>query len=122
MRPVKPKQLLILGLVLTCVALMGAGGPRGLNFDAFEELSDAGVDKYIGEFTPASSTDVGDGWTKHTFDPDAVPHTVRLRIVSDLERGELGDAINALLHAIHRPGRQIEPRPRGKIVDLHANA
>jgi hypothetical protein len=63
-------RLLILGLILTCVALIGAGGPNGLNFDAFEELSDAGVDKYIGEFTPVSSTDVGDGWTKHTFDPD----------------------------------------------------
>ncbi len=63
-------RLLLVGLVLTGVALMGLGLPRGLNFNAFQELSDAGVDKYIGEFTPVLSTDVGDGWTKHTFDPD----------------------------------------------------
>ncbi len=42
----------------------------GLSPQAFLELHEAGVDKYIGEFTPISSTDVGDGWTKHTFDPD----------------------------------------------------
>jgi hypothetical protein len=29
-----------------------------------------GVDKYLGAFTPVASQDVGDGWTKHTFDPD----------------------------------------------------
>jgi hypothetical protein len=34
------------------------------------ELEDAAVNKYLGEFTPVSSTDVGDGWVKHTFDPD----------------------------------------------------
>jgi hypothetical protein len=44
--------------------------PRGLNQEAMEELHDSGVDKYIGQYTPVSSTDVGDGWTKHTFDPD----------------------------------------------------
>lgn len=48
----------------------GGISPKGLNPSAAEELSDAGVDKYLGEFTPVSSTDVGDGWTKHTFDPD----------------------------------------------------
>ena len=42
----------------------------GLSNQAMEELADAGVDKYMGEFTPVSSQDVGDGWTKHTFDPD----------------------------------------------------
>jgi hypothetical protein len=44
--------------------------PRGLNPQAMEELLASGVDKYLGQFTPVSSTDVGDGWTKHTFDPD----------------------------------------------------
>ena len=43
---------------------------RGLNSAAMEELVDSGVTKYMGEFTPVSSTDVGDGWVKHTFDPD----------------------------------------------------
>jgi hypothetical protein len=35
------------------------------------ELRASGVYKYLGEYTPASSEDVGDGWTKHTFDPMA---------------------------------------------------
>ena len=43
---------------------------RGLTQDALAELQDAGVDKYLGAFTPAASEDVGDGWVKHTFDPD----------------------------------------------------
>ncbi len=69
MRSLKSIRLLIVGLVFTGVALMGAC-PGGLNLNAFIELSAVGVDKYLGEFTPVSSTDVGDGWTKHTFDPD----------------------------------------------------
>lgn len=44
---------------------------RGLNADAAAELSMQGVDKYLGVFSPAVSADVGDGWTKHTFDPAA---------------------------------------------------
>ena len=60
----------ILLLVMVAFVLLGSDFPRGLNGDAMKELSDAGVDKYLGEFTPISSTDVGDGWTKHTFDPD----------------------------------------------------
>ncbi len=70
MRSLKSIRLLFVGLLLTGVALLGARCPRGLNLIAFAELSAAGVDKYLGEFTPISSTDVGDGWTKHTFDPD----------------------------------------------------
>ena len=70
MRSLKSIRLLVVGLVFTGVALMGACPGFGLNLNALLELSAAGVDKYIGEFTPISSTDVGDGWTKHTFDPD----------------------------------------------------
>ncbi len=56
-----------------CVAvslmLMGAGNvPRGLNPAAEQELRDAGVDKYVGQFAPALSEDAGGGWTRHTFD------------------------------------------------------
>jgi hypothetical protein len=29
------------------------------------------VNKYLGEFDPVSSQDVGDGWVKHTYDPQA---------------------------------------------------
>ncbi len=57
-------------LVLVSVAPMSAGPKKGLDSGAAMELRDAGVDKYLGQFTPISSTDVGDGWTKHTFDFD----------------------------------------------------
>jgi hypothetical protein len=63
------RRILTVALVLTGSAVMGMGCP-GLNLEAWLELQDAGVDKYIGEFTPVASVDVGDGWTKHTFDPD----------------------------------------------------
>ena len=43
---------------------------KGLTTEAAKDLRDAGVDKYLGQFSPAASDDVGDGWTKHTFDPD----------------------------------------------------
>lgn len=42
----------------------------GLNHHAKQELIDAGVNKYLGEFTPALSVDVGGGWTKHTYAQD----------------------------------------------------
>ena len=41
----------------------GKQSVRGLNPQAMEELADAGVDKYMGAFTPVLSTDVGGGWT-----------------------------------------------------------
>ena len=66
----KIKRATLLGLVLSTAVLMGGKCHSGLNAFAFLELHLAGVDKYIGEFAPASSTDVGDGWTKHTFDVD----------------------------------------------------
>jgi hypothetical protein len=70
MQFIKSKSLKIFGLVLISIMLMGAEQPRGLNGDAYNELSASGADKYLGSFTPVFSTDVGDGWTKHTFDPD----------------------------------------------------
>ena len=61
-------------LVVVCLSLTSgaafAESPKGLNSAAAQELSDAGVDKYLGQFTPVVSQVVGDGWTKHTFDPD----------------------------------------------------
>ena len=44
--------------------------PRGLSPEAASELRSVGLDKYLGEFSPVSSTDVGDGWVKHEFDSD----------------------------------------------------
>ena len=61
-------------LVVVCLSLTSGAAfaepPRGLNADAANKLRLAGADKYLGLFTPISSVDVGDGWTKHTFDPD----------------------------------------------------
>ena len=70
------KKITIIGLCLMFAAgaaFAGKGGvpPHGLNPQAEQELRDAGVDKYVGHFTPFSSEDVGEGWTKHTFDPGA---------------------------------------------------
>ena len=65
--------LLALGLSVAVLAPTGAEGDsknRGLTDEAAQELKDVGVDKYLGEFTPVSSTDVGDGWVKHAFDTD----------------------------------------------------
>lgn len=44
-------------------------GAKGLDRKAKRELIEAGVGKYLGEFTPAASIPYPDGWTKHTFDP-----------------------------------------------------
>jgi hypothetical protein len=59
----------ILGFLLLGVAAFGAKCP-GLNFGAMVQLHKSGVDQYLGEFTPIASTDVGDGWTRHDFDPE----------------------------------------------------
>ena len=48
----------------------GKQDARGLNPEAMSELSAAGVDKYMGQFTPALSEQLDGGWIKHTFDPD----------------------------------------------------
>jgi len=66
----RSNRFLIVGLLLGAVLLLGVGCPQGLSLQAFVELHAAGVDKYTGQFTPAFSEDVGDGWVKHTFDPD----------------------------------------------------
>jgi hypothetical protein len=70
MRSRKSVHQLYVLLALVSVALMGAKCPIGLSPAAYLELSDSGVSKYIGEFQPATSVDIGDGWTKHTFDID----------------------------------------------------
>jgi hypothetical protein len=63
-------RILLFGLLIASVALMGNSCQQGLKISAYFELHAAGVDKYLGQFTPVSSTDVGDGWTKHSFDSD----------------------------------------------------
>ncbi len=70
MRVRTAKQGFVALVLVAGVGLLGAQCQMGLNPVAFSELSAAGVDKYLGEFTPVSSEDVGEGWTKHTFDSD----------------------------------------------------
>lgn len=63
------KQLFNAMKIVFLVLLMtGTSANAELSQFARDELSAAGVDKYLGDFTPVSSESVGDGWTKHTFD------------------------------------------------------
>ena len=67
---------ILTGICLLASAFSANSGPnenfpRGLNAEAQAELVDSGLTRYVGAFSPALSTDVGDGWTKHTFDPAA---------------------------------------------------
>ena len=62
--------LVLISLFITNGTAWGEPTRRGLNPEAMGELVDSGVTKYTGEFAPVASTDVGDGWVKHTFDPD----------------------------------------------------
>jgi hypothetical protein len=55
-------------LSLTAVALLGSRCPYPAP-QTFFELAESGVNKYVGQFTPASSETIGD-WTRYTFDSD----------------------------------------------------
>jgi Pectinacetylesterase len=52
-----------------CFAMTTGFFCPGLTPTAYYELHQAGVDKYVGQFTPATSEPAGD-WVRHTFDPD----------------------------------------------------
>lgn len=58
--------------LFVCAAPANAGWGSwfsiGLERQAKRELRQAGVDKYLGDFTPASSEDIGQGWVRHRFD------------------------------------------------------
>ena len=60
--------LVFTGLALASGAALAEKPRKGLNAAAVQELREAGVDKYLGQFSPILAEDVGDGWTKHTFD------------------------------------------------------
>jgi hypothetical protein len=66
---IRTTRWLVVALALLASASMGTQCPLGLKPEAYVELAAANVNKYLGDFTPASSTDFGNGWTKHTFDP-----------------------------------------------------
>jgi len=45
----------------------GHKGHKGLNREAKQDIVRSGMTQYLGQFSPAASSDVGDGWTKHTY-------------------------------------------------------
>lgn len=57
-------------MLLLFFTLAAQNNCPGLDPMARLELRAAGVDKYVGEFTPAVSEDAGNGWTRHIFDAD----------------------------------------------------
>ena len=57
-------------LAIAFSSLAVQGNCPGLDPIARLELQAAGIDKYVGEFSPATSEDAGNGWTRHTFDSD----------------------------------------------------
>jgi hypothetical protein len=63
-------RLTVAALLVAGVGLLGSQCNRGLNAFAFLELEASGVNKYLGEFQPVASTDVGDGWVRHDYSPD----------------------------------------------------
>ncbi len=63
------RKLFVVGLLLVGVVLLGNGCP-GLNLQARLELEASGVTQYLGQFEPVSSEDIGDGWVKHSYDPE----------------------------------------------------
>lgn len=48
----------------------GSNGKVGLSKQARMELVQSGMTQYLGQFTPAASSDAGEGWTKHTYAPN----------------------------------------------------
>ena len=73
MRVLKSIRLLLVGLVPFGVTLMGADSnaePKGLNPQAARELSDAGLDKYLGAFTQEGGRigQLRDGLSEDRFD------------------------------------------------------
>jgi len=64
----RPARLLILLIVALATTSLGFRC-QGLSLLGFIELHRAGIDKYLGQFTPATSEVQGE-WTKHTFDTE----------------------------------------------------
>jgi hypothetical protein len=71
MKPTLRIFLLVVFIAGTGAAQAGGEkGNVGLNADARDALSLSGMDRYLGRFSPAASTDIGEGWTKHTYAPN----------------------------------------------------
>ena len=71
MRILRTKLMVV--FALTVISLTAVAGPkerRGLSEEAIEDIRATGADKYLGQFTPVTSTAIGDGWVKHTYDTE----------------------------------------------------
>ena len=70
------KRLIAVILMLSVsAAALGDGDnnrKNGLNREAKQDLVQSGMTQYLGRFTPAISSDVGDGWSKHTYAPNFI--------------------------------------------------
>jgi hypothetical protein len=63
------RSLGILVLSFLSLSLMGTQCPFGLKIPAYFDLHASGVDRYVGEFQPATEEVIGE-WTKFTFDTE----------------------------------------------------
>ena len=61
------KHVSILAVSFVSLSLLGTSCPFGLKIGAYLDLHASNIDKYVGDFTPATSEPSGD-WTQHTFD------------------------------------------------------
>ena len=61
------RSLTILVLSFLSLSMMGTQCPFGLKISAYIDLHHSGVDRYVGQFEPATSEPAGD-WVKHTYD------------------------------------------------------
>jgi hypothetical protein len=68
-RSARPPKLAGILVAFVGLTLIGTTCPGDLKLQALLELHAAGVDKYVGQFQPATSEPAGD-WVKHTFDTD----------------------------------------------------
>ena len=70
LRPLK--HVVILAASFVSLSLIGAKCPVGLGIVALNDLHNKNVDKYVGDFVPATSDPVpGTDWVKHTYDTAA---------------------------------------------------
>lgn len=63
-------KAIVIPLSLLFLATATFAGDAGLEQKAGRELRDAGLDKYLGQFVPATSEPFAVDWVKHTFDSD----------------------------------------------------
>ncbi len=64
------RNIALLTVLVAGCGLAWAGGENGkvgLSADARADIAQSGMARYLGRFAPVASTDIGQGWTKHTY-------------------------------------------------------